>query len=144
MRTVSVITITTLIILCAAGCFWRGNDNTATYTGPPERTVDLDRVVNDADPRYAHYIYPPDTLTIGFVVPGKEPCRVMLDVRLTPERVVRTLIDSVYAPGSYAHTWSVKNERGVGLQYKLYFYNFNICGEVSTRRLDYRRKVEVK
>ncbi len=143
MKALFVIVISSLIILGMAGCcFWRGNDNTQTYIGPPARTADLDRVVNKADPRYAEYVYPPDTLTFGFVVPGEDPCRVVVDVRLTPDRVVRTLIDSVFTPGSYTHTWSVKNERGVGLQYKLYFYNFDICGKLSTRRLDYRRKVQ--
>jgi len=140
MRTLTVIIVTASIIMAVAGC-WHGEKN-QIYTGPPPRTVDLDDVENEANPRYAKYIYPPDSLVVGFVVPGNEPCRVSIEVRKTVKSVVRKVVDSVFAPGSHTYVWSVKNDRGVGMKYDLYFYYLEICDKVSTRRLDYRRKVE--
>ncbi|UCD18020.1 MAG: hypothetical protein JSV44_03690 [Candidatus Zixiibacteriota bacterium] len=126
-------------LLMLPGC-WHGG-NTQTFTGPPPRTIPLDSVtVNKANPRNVEYIYPPDTLTVDFVVPGEDSCRVIVEVRKTSTKVVRSIVDSVFAPGKHAITWPVKNERGLGLEYRLYFYYLDICGKISSRRLDYRRK----
>jgi len=106
------------------------------YTGPPERTVDLDSV--DDVTGQIFYKRPPENLTVEFSVADADSCHVIIDLHLTPEKVVRRVVDGVFERGLHEYTWNTLDEHKSRLPEAVYYYQFDICGQISTKRLNYR------
>ncbi len=106
------------------------------YTGPPPRTIDLDSV-NDITGQII-YKRPPENLKVEFSVVDADSCHVSIDLYLTPKAPVRHVIDGVFTHGLHEITWNTLDKHETRLPESVYYYQFDICGKISTRRLNYR------
>lgn len=111
-------------------------DNYVTYTSPPPRTIPLDSVKHQSPKEYPKP--PPKYLNLSFVVAGPDSCRVIIDLHLTPSKLARHVIDSVMAPGRHKITWNTQGKDRSKLAENIYYYQFDICGKKSTKKLKYR------
>lgn len=123
-----ILVLTTAIL---ASCFSKNHE---IYTGPPPREGPL--VDNDAGGYRLSKL--PDTLFVEFEIPGEQPCPVKVTLHNLGTRLVRRIIDSVYAPGSYKMVWDKLDSNGVRIRPALYYYQYSICDSVYTQRLDFR------
>jgi hypothetical protein len=114
------------------------SSNYQVYTGPPPRTTPLDSATTGAGGYQLSSL--PESLTVDFLVPDNGPCSVKVDFHDSLTRLVRRIVDSVYAPGKYSITWDKKDSAGALISEGHYFYKFLICGKEYTRSLDYRRR----
>ena len=106
------------------------------YTGPPARTIDLDSVDDLSGQIY--YKRPPDNLKVEFNVVDADSCHVSIDLHLTPKDVVRHVVDGTFAHGAHEITWNTLDKHKARLPENVYYYQFDICGKISTKRLNYR------
>jgi len=111
-----------------------------TYTAPPPRTTALESDSALAGAGRPIWRYPSDTITVAFEVTGEDSCRVKIDLFNSGRQLVFSLVDSLYAPGDYSHTWSARNEDSSHIPYGIYYYQIEICGQLSTRKITYRRE----
>jgi hypothetical protein len=127
--------ITTVLVLSCSG------SNRQVFTGPPPRTTPLDSVKAGVEPYKLGDL--PDSLSFSFTVPGDTACPVVVELHDSGTRLLRTLIDSVYSPGTYGLTWDKKDSTGNFIrEQRFYYYQFIICGDSSTLKFDYRRQWE--
>jgi hypothetical protein len=111
-----------------------GHPNQETYTSPPARTESLD---SDGAGRPKVTI-PPKYLTAEFEVVSDDTCRVKIDLYAASTRLIRNIVDSVYSPGKHSYEWRAVDKYGGDLKYGFYYYQFDICGKISTRKISYR------
>ena len=134
MKTVSFIFIAALGFALMNGC---GPKNYEIYTGPPVKNIDLDTVVTNAGP-FRHKP-PPDSLTASVLVPGEDSCHVIVDLHMATMAKIRTLADTILAPGRHDIRWQVRDKKGIGLKInRHYYYTFYICSDTSTAGFDFR------
>lgn len=106
------------------------------YTGPPGRTTDLDSV--DDLTGQVRKKRPPDNLTLEFAVVDADSCRVIINLHLTPDKIVRHVADGIYERGLHTITWNTLSKDKSPLPENVYFYMFYNCGKITTKRLNYR------
>jgi flagellar hook assembly protein FlgD len=117
-----------------------GNPNQVTYTSVPSNTAGIDSTKMD---RTKSTLLPvPKTYIVDFNVPGEDSCRVIITVHNSGTKVVRHLIDSTYTPGKYSYEWDRRGDDKEILKTGLYYYQFDICGKVSTLRLRHMPRFE--
>lgn len=132
MRLIIVLACFGMLLSC-----W--SDNSAVYTGPPPRTSPLDTV--GADPyKWAPL---PESLFVEFgVAEDKGPCPVRVELRNSGTRLVRVIIDSVFASGSYKLQWDRLDSNGVLISPGMYFYQYSVCDSLFTYKMDFRRHLK--
>ena len=147
MKQFSHILIITLLAALLAAC---GHNNQSAsesgstidsgdyviYTGPPGRTIDLDSV-DDLTGQIRNK-RPPENLTLEFAVVDADSCRVIINLHLTPDKIVRNVVDGIYPRGLHEITWNTLSKDKSPLPENVYFYMFDICGKITTKRLNYR------
>lgn len=106
------------------------------YTGPPPRTVDLDSV-EDLTGKI-RYKRPPENLNLQFAVVGADSCHVIINLHMTPEIIVRSVVDGYYERGLHEVTWNTLSADKSPLPENVYYYQLDICGKITTQRLNYR------
>jgi flagellar hook assembly protein FlgD len=113
-----------------------GNPNQKTYTSVPSKASDLDSNKREI---VLPGIQPvPKTYTVNFIVPCNDTCRVKIGVYHPSRQLVRALVDSIYSPGNHSFEWDRRgNDKNV-LKTGLYYYQFEICGKISTLRLTHQ------
>jgi hypothetical protein len=132
LRLIFVLLLFSLLVSC-----W--SNNRATYTGPPPRTSPLD--TTGADPYYWAPL--PGTLYVEFAVAeDKDSCPVRIELHNTGTRLVRVIIDSVFASGEYKLRWDRLDSAGVLISPALYYYQYSICDSVYTYRMDFRHHIK--
>ncbi len=127
----------TVVILLFPSCH---NPNQVTYTAPPPRTVPLDSAAALAGAGRAVWQEPPDSATVSFTVPGDSVCPVRVGLHNSGRSLVRILVDSLYSPGNHRVRWLVRDSVGKALPLGIYYYQFEICGKISTLKFPYRRE----
>ncbi|MCE5270839.1 T9SS type A sorting domain-containing protein [bacterium] len=73
--------------------------------------------------------------TIGFSLAGYNPERVCLKVYDLRGRLVRTLLDRLFAPGAYSVLWSGDDDSGRRLGSGVYFYRLSAGEFTRTRKM---------
>ncbi len=131
MKNIPAIFIFCLIANVLLSCFSKNHD---IYTGPPPREGPL----VDNDPGGYRLSKLPDSLFVEFIVSGDQPCPVKVSLHNLGTRLVRSIIDTTYSPGSYKITWDKLDSNGVRIRPALYYYQYKICDSVYTQRLDFR------
>jgi len=132
LRLIFVLFLFGLLLSC-----W--SSNTTIYTGPPSRTSPLDTT---GAPPY-EWSHLPESLFVEFTVAeDKGSCPVRVELHNSGTRLVRVIIDSIFASGSYKLQWDRLDSSGVLLRPGLYYYQYSICDSVFTYRLDFRRQLE--
>ncbi len=127
----------TMAALFSASCH---NPNQVTYTAPPPRTVPLDSAAALAGAGRAVWQEPPDSATLSFTVPADSACPVKVGLYSSGRSLVRILVDSLYSPGNHKIRWLVRDSEGKALPLGIYYYQFEICGKISTLKFPYRRE----
>ena len=126
--------VAALLVLIAMLVMNCGSPNRATFTSRPDRTGPLDTL---GAGRYKT-ILPSRAMTAEFAVPDGDSCKVLIELHQASTQLVRILADSVYAPGKHTLNWLAVDQNNMGLNFGIYYYLFDICGKISTRRITYR------
>lgn len=113
-----------------------GHPNQVTYTSVPSKTSDLDS--NKREILLPSLQPVPKTYTVNFIVPGNDTCRVKIGVYHPSGKLVRALVDSAYSPGKHSFEWDRHGDDKKVLKTGLYYYQFEICGKISTLRLTHQ------
>lgn len=129
--------ILTIVILLFSSCH---NPNQVTYTAPPPRTMPLNSAAAEGGAGSAVWKEPPDSATVSFTVPGDSSCPVRIGLHNSGRSLVRILVDSLYSPGNHTIRWLVRDSQGKALPLGIYYYQFEICGKISTLKFPYRRE----
>ncbi len=114
-----------------------------TYTSPPARTMSLDSALAENRKAIGKYWILPKTYEISFEVPGEADCPVKVEFYNTAHEMMRLIIDSVYSPGKYTHTWERQDDSGKPIKAGYYYYHYEICDRSYNRQLRVAR-VEVE
>jgi flagellar hook assembly protein FlgD len=85
---------------------------------------------------------PLDSATVSFTVPGDSASPVKIGLYDSGRSLVRVLVDSVYAPGNHRINWRPRDKTGAPLSSGYYYYQLEICGNLSTLKISYRREKE--
>jgi len=131
-RSYSLIVFTALMALWFITC---GSPNRTTYTQRPDRTAPLDTAGGAGK---AKMIYPSRVITANFEVPGIDTCRVKIEVHAVSTKLVRILADSTFDPGKHEIKWLADDMNNRGLDFGIYYYQYEICGKISTLKFTYR------
>lgn len=110
--------------------------NYVIYTGPPPRNIDLDSVEDLTG--QVRYKRPPENLNLQFAVVDADSCHVVVNLHLTPDKIVRHVVDGFYVHGLHEVTWNTLSKDRSPLPENVYYYQLDICGKISTQRLNYR------
>jgi hypothetical protein len=123
------------------GCLF-SKSKTITYTSPPPRTMSLDSALAENRKAIGKFWILPKTFEISFNVPGDTACQVRVEFYNTAHKMLRLIIDSVYSPGQYTHTWKREEDGGETIKAGYYYYHYEICDRSYNRMLRVAR-VEV-
>ncbi len=109
------------------------NDFQILQTNLPSRPNDVP-LIADSYRLYNNYPNPfnPETF-IKFVL--EKQSKVLLKVYNAGGQLVNTLADSNYEPGSYWIKWDGTNNSGFEVASGVYFYQLNVDGKASTKRM---------
>ena len=127
----------TAVAIFSASCH---NPNQVTYTAPPPRTMPLDSVAALSGAGKAVWQEPSDSASFTVTVPGDSACPVQVGLYNSGRSLVRILVDSLYSPGNHTIRWLVRDSEGKALPLGIYYYQFEICGKISTLKFPYRRE----
>ncbi len=126
-----------IILALSALAFLLSNchSNQAVFTARPPRTIPLDSVKDDAK---SSRLPDPVDFTVEFIVPGHDSCQIRVELRNSGTRLERVLFEGPLAPGKQTIRWPRVTDKGSYLRYGHYYYQFDICGKITTRSFVFR------
>ncbi|SYZ72447.1 exported hypothetical protein [Candidatus Zixiibacteriota bacterium] len=131
LKIIPVIIVISFLVSSVIDC----HSNQQVFTARPQRTVPLDSVKDEA--RSSRLPDPVD-FTVEFEVPGMDSCQVRVELHNSGTRLERVLLEGVLAPGKQTIRWPRATKTGSILLYGHYYYQFDICGKVTTRSFVFR------